>query len=127
MAHKKAGGSTKNLRDSQPKYLGLKLGDGQVAKPGSIILRQRGTVYMPGRNVGIGKDHTLFALRDGKVAKPGSIILRQRGTVYMPGRNVGIGKDHTLFALRDGKVKFANKRKISFTGKSKISPIVSIV
>jgi len=90
MAHKKAGGSTKNLRDSQPKYLGLKLGDGQVAKPGSIILRQR-------------------------------------GTVYMPGRNVGIGKDHTLFALRDGKVKFANKRKISFTGKSKISPIVSIV
>ena len=89
MAHKKAGGSTKNLRDSQPKYLGLKLSDGQIAKAGSIILRQR-------------------------------------GTLYMPGKNVGLGKDHTLFALKEGKVKFAIKRKTNFTGKSRISPIVSV-
>ncbi|HEY9583132.1 MAG TPA: 50S ribosomal protein L27 [Candidatus Paceibacterota bacterium] len=67
MAHKKAGGSTKNLRDSQPKYLGLKLSDGQIAKAGSIIIRQRGTVYLPGQNVGMGKDHTIFSLIDGKV------------------------------------------------------------
>jgi len=90
MAHKKAGGSTKNLRDSQPKYLGIKLSDGQVAKPGAIILRQR-------------------------------------GTVYTQGRNVGMGKDHTLFALKAGKVKFALKRKTSFTGKSRVSPTVSVI
>ncbi len=67
MAHKKAGGSAKNLRDSNPKYLGLKLGDGQKAKAGQIIVRQRGTKILPGANVGVGKDHTLFALTDGIV------------------------------------------------------------
>lgn len=68
MAHRKAGGSAKNLKDSNPKYLGTKLGDGQVAKAGSIIVRQRGTKILPGSNVGLGKDHTLFALKAGKVS-----------------------------------------------------------
>ncbi len=67
MAHRKAGGTAKNLRDSNPQYLGTKLYDGQKAQSGSIIIRQRGTVIMPGTNVGMGKDHTLFALKDGKV------------------------------------------------------------
>ena len=68
MAHKKAGGSAKNLSDSNAQYLGVKLYDGQVAKVGSIIIRQRGTKFLPGTNVGLGKDHTLFALKDGKVS-----------------------------------------------------------
>jgi large subunit ribosomal protein L27 len=67
MAHRKAGGSAKNLRDSNPKYLGTKLADGQSAKTGSIIVRQRGTKIMPGANVGVGTDHTLFALKHGIV------------------------------------------------------------
>ncbi len=67
MAHKKAGGSTRNGRDSNPKYLGVKLYGGQVAIPGNIIVRQRGTQFHPGRHVGIGKDHTLYALMAGKV------------------------------------------------------------
>lgn len=67
MAHRKAGGSAKNLRDSQPKYLGLKLADGQKAQSGAIIVRQRGTKIEAGDNVGLGKDHTLFALKDGTV------------------------------------------------------------
>lgn len=67
MAHKKAGGSTRNLRDSNPKYLGTKLADGQKAQIGSVIVRQRGTKILAGENVGIGKDHTLFALKDGMV------------------------------------------------------------
>jgi large subunit ribosomal protein L27 len=67
MAHKKAGGSAKNLRDSNAQYLGLKLGDGQKAKEGQIIVRQRGTKILPGENIGVGKDHTLFALKDGIV------------------------------------------------------------
>ncbi len=67
MAHRKAGGTAKNLRDSNPQYLGTKLADGQKAQPGSIIIRQRGTAIMAGTNVGIGKDHTLFALKTGTV------------------------------------------------------------
>jgi large subunit ribosomal protein L27 len=67
MAHRKAGGSAKNLRDSNPKYLGTKLYDGEHAQVGSIIVRQRGTKIIAGNNVGIGKDHTLFALADGTV------------------------------------------------------------
>jgi large subunit ribosomal protein L27 len=67
MAHRKAGGSAKNLRDSNPKYLGTKLADGAKAVIGAIIVRQRGTKIMPGKNVGLGKDHTLFALKDGLV------------------------------------------------------------
>ena len=67
MAHRKAGGTAKNLRDSNPKYLGTKLADGQKAQAGSIIIRQRGTVIMAGTNVSMGKDHTLFALKAGTV------------------------------------------------------------
>lgn len=66
-AHKKGGGSTKNGRDSQAKRLGVKASDGQFVTAGSIILRQRGTKVYPGNNVGLGKDHTLYAKIDGKV------------------------------------------------------------
>lgn len=68
MASKKAGGTAKNLRDSNPKYLGVKLYAGEVAREGAIIVRQRGTRVLPGRNVGVGKDHTLYALKDGIVS-----------------------------------------------------------
>jgi large subunit ribosomal protein L27 len=67
MAQKKGGGSTRNGRDSKPKMLGVKAFGGQVVSAGSIIVRQRGTKFHPGVNVGIGKDHTLFALVDGQV------------------------------------------------------------
>lgn len=67
MAHKKAGGSTRNGRDSNPKYLGVKRYGGQEVNAGTIIVRQRGTKFHAGKNVGIGKDHTLFALITGKV------------------------------------------------------------
>ncbi len=67
MAHKKAGGSAKNLRDSNPKYLGIKIQDGQTARPGLILVRQRGTKILAGKNVSVGKDHTLFALKTGVV------------------------------------------------------------
>jgi large subunit ribosomal protein L27 len=68
MAHKKGVGSSKNGRESESKRLGVKLFGGQFAKAGNILVRQRGTVHNPGDNVGIGKDHTLFALIDGTVA-----------------------------------------------------------
>ena len=67
MAHKKGAGSSSNGRESHSKRLGVKIYGGQAAKAGAIIVRQRGTVHSPGLNVGIGKDHTLFALEDGVV------------------------------------------------------------
>jgi large subunit ribosomal protein L27 len=67
MAHKKAGGSTRNGRDSNPKYLGVKIYGGQSVEAGNIIVRQRGTRFHPGTGVGLGRDHTLFALVDGTV------------------------------------------------------------
>ena len=67
MAHKKSAGTTKNGRDSNPKYLGVKITEGDRAQAGSVIIRQRGTDVMPGRGVGMGKDHTLFALVPGTV------------------------------------------------------------
>ena len=67
MAHKKGVGSSKNGRESESKRLGVKIFGGQFAKAGNIIKRQRGTVHHPGKNVGIGKDHTLYALIDGTV------------------------------------------------------------
>ena len=67
MAHRKAGGSAKNLRDSNPKFLGVKLYAGEKARPGLILVRQRGTKILPGKNVGVGKDYTLFALKQGHV------------------------------------------------------------
>ena len=77
MAHKKAGGASKNGRDSAGQRLGVKTFGGQTVSAGSIILRQRGTKFFPGRNVGIGKDHTLFALTSGLV-------------VFEPGKRVSI-------------------------------------
>ncbi len=68
MAHKKAQGAAKNLTDSNPQYLGTKLYDGQFATAGAIIVRQRGTKILAGTSVGIGKDHTLFALKEGFVS-----------------------------------------------------------
>jgi len=68
MATKKAGGSAKNLRDSQPKFLGIKRSHGTAVKAGEIIVRQRGTRVMPGKNVGLGRDHTIFAMTPGTVA-----------------------------------------------------------
>jgi len=139
MAHKKAGGSTRNGRDSESKRLGVKMYGSQVVKAGNIIVRQRGTQFHAGYGVGMGKDHTLFAkiegvikfekkgggsTRNGRDSKPkmlgvkafggelisaGSIIVRQRGTQFHPGVNVGVGKDHTLFALVDGHVSFGQK------------------
>ncbi|TLU83203.1 MAG: 50S ribosomal protein L27 [Chlorobium sp.] len=67
MAHKKGGGSTKNGRDSNPKYLGVKAAGGSTVAAGTIIVRQRGTVIKPGSNAGIGRDHTIFSLVDGVV------------------------------------------------------------
>ena len=68
MAHKKAGGTSKNLTDSQPKFLGVKRADGQTVKPGDIIVRQRGTRIDGGKGVMIGKDHTIFAVINGVVS-----------------------------------------------------------
>jgi len=67
MAHRKAGGTAKNLTDSKPKYLGTKLYAGENAKPGSIIIRQRGSKILAGENVKMGKDHTIYAVKEGKV------------------------------------------------------------
>lgn len=79
MAHKKGVGSSKNGRESHSKRLGVKLFGGQNAKAGNIIVRQRGTVHCPGQNVGIGKDHTLFALIDGVV----SFVKKAEGKSYV--------------------------------------------
>ncbi len=67
MAHKKAGGTTKNGRDSNPKYLGVKLYDGEIAKIGSIIVRQRGSEILPGNGVKMGKDYTIYSMKEGKI------------------------------------------------------------
>jgi len=67
MAHTKAGGTAHNLNDSNPKYLGVKRSDGQRVGVGEIIVRQRGTKILPGRNIGVGIDHTLFAMSEGTV------------------------------------------------------------
>lgn len=79
MAHKKAGGSSRNGRDSKPKYLGVKKFGGEAVLAGNIICRQRGTKWHPGRNVGMGVDHTIFALVEGKVA----FKTKQNGRVYV--------------------------------------------
>ena len=67
MAHKKSGGSSRNGRDSNPKYLGVKKFGGEHVIPGNILVRQRGTKWYPGTNVGLGRDHTIFSLVDGRV------------------------------------------------------------
>lgn len=82
MAHKKGVGSTRNGRDSESKRLGVKKFGGQLVKPGNIIVRQRGTKYHPGSNVGIGRDYTIFSLIDGKVKFEFSSKERQLISVY---------------------------------------------
>ena len=79
MAHKKAGGSSRNGRDSEGRRLGVKKSGGQHVIPGNIIIRQRGTKWHQGENVGMGKDHTLFALIDGHV----EFATKQKGRVYV--------------------------------------------
>ena len=89
MAHKKAAGTTKNGRDSNPKYLGIKIYDGGAAKTGSIVLRQRGSQILPGRGVRLAKDYTIFSLKDGivkmtskrKVHFDGSVITKKVANV----------------------------------------------
>ena len=89
MAHKKAGGTAKNLTGSNPQYLGVKLYAGEKAKTGNIIIRQRGTVFLAGKNVSVAKDHTIFADKDGivsfknkrKTNYDGSIITRKQVNV----------------------------------------------
>lgn len=82
MAHKKGVGSSRNGRDSAGKRLGLKAGDGEVVRAGSILVRQRGTPMKPGTNVGVGRDHTLFALIDGQVRFEQATKERKRVSVY---------------------------------------------
>ena len=82
MAHKKGVGSSKNGRDSNPKMLGVKCSDGQRVQPGMIILRQRGTKIHPGKNVGLGRDYTIFSLIDGKVKFEPYTRGRKRVSVY---------------------------------------------
>ena len=78
MAHKKGVGSSRNGRDSNPKYLGVKLYGGQAVEAGNIIVRQRGTQFHPGAGVGLGRDHTLFALVDGKVERSTKGLKKRR-------------------------------------------------
>jgi len=82
MAHKKGGGSTRLGRDSQSKRLGVKRYDGQFVRAGTIIVRQRGTRIRPGNNVGVGRDHTLFALIDGSVKFEPATKDRKKVSVY---------------------------------------------
>lgn len=82
MASKKAGGSTRNGRDSNPKYLGVKRYGGEVVKAGNILVRQRGTKFHPGKNVGLGKDYTIFAKIDGFVKFENKDRKRKQISVY---------------------------------------------
>lgn len=84
MAHKKGGGSTRNGRDSQSKRLGVKRSDGEFVRTGTIVVRQRGTEFWVGNNVGIGKDHTIFAKIDGVVRFETISRQKQRISVYSP-------------------------------------------
>lgn len=82
MAHKKGMGSSRNGRDSPGQRLGVKRGDGQFVRAGTILVRQRGTPFRPGRNVGLGRDHTLFALIDGRVKFERASKVRKQVSVY---------------------------------------------
>jgi len=84
MAHKKGMGSSRNGRDSPGQRLGVKVGDGQFIRAGGILVRQRGTPLKPGVNVGVGRDHTLFALVDGRVRFEQATRQRKRVSVYAP-------------------------------------------
>lgn len=82
MAHKKAAGSTRNGRDSQAKRLGVKVGGGQPIKAGGIIIRQKGTNFFPGKNVGMGNDYTLFAMTDGVVNYAEKRLKKYDGRIF---------------------------------------------
>ena len=82
MAHKKGMGSSRNGRDSPGQRLGVKCGDGQLVRAGSILVRQRGTPFRPGKNVGLGRDHTLFALVNGNVKFERASKYRKQVSVY---------------------------------------------
>ena len=84
MAHKKGVGSSRNGRDSKPKMLGVKCGDGQAVRTGTILVRQRGTKFHPGTNVGVGRDWTLFSLIEGVVRFEHATKERKRISVYTP-------------------------------------------
>lgn len=83
MAHKKGGGSSRNGRDSNPQYLGIKIFSGQTVKSGNILVRQRGTKFYPGLNVGLGRDYTIFSKIDGTVKFEGASD-RRKVSVYPP-------------------------------------------
>ena len=89
MAHRKAGGSAKSLRDSKPKFLGIKRGDGQRVRTGEVLVRQRGLRILAGKDVGVGKDHTLFALQDGVIR-----FITRRKTAF-----TGVAKDRTIATI----------------------------
>jgi large subunit ribosomal protein L27 len=89
MAHKKSGGSTNAGRDSKPKMLGVKRYAGEQVNPGTIIVRQRGTLVHPGENIGVGKDHTLFSLIDGKVSFEPYTKNKRKVSVYADKENEG--------------------------------------
>lgn len=82
MAHKKAAGSTRNGRDSRSKRLGIKVGGGEIIRAGSIIIRQRGTKFFPGKNVGMGNDYTLFATKDGVVRYAEKRLKKYDGRIF---------------------------------------------
>jgi len=97
MAHKKGAGSTRNGRESHSKRLGVKIYGGQLAIAGNIIIRQRGTLHYPGLNVGIGKDHTLFALKDGivefkKVRNNKSVVNLLPFEIEVPENEITVGE-----------------------------------
>jgi len=87
MAHKKGGGSTRGGRDSQPKRLGVKKYGGEQVRAGNILIRQRGTRILPGNNVGLGRDHTLFALIDGSVKYEPATKYKKKVSVYHESQN----------------------------------------
>lgn len=122
MAHRKAGGSAKNLKDSQPKYLGVKLQDGEKARAGNIIIRQRGTRYLAGKNVGIGKDHTLFALIDGKIEFKSKRKIKFNGKVLIKKIINVIGEKQVkkIKARRVKKVRPVAQPKADGTGVKEI-------
>ena len=98
MAHKKAGGSSRNGRDSAGRRLGVKKFGGQECDAGNILVRQRGTKFYPGTNVGIGKDHTLFALVDGRVAFREGKLGRKFCSVVVAANDTGTGTNMAIAA-----------------------------
>ena len=116
MAQKKGGGSTRNGRDSQPKMLGVKAFGGELISAGSIIVRQRGTRFHPGTNVGVGKDHTLFALVDGHVSFATKGAMNKQTVSVVPAANGALARSPSAAAreapIRRGFVFFERAKSI---------------